>query len=183
MIILVWNARGLGGPRAFLELQCLVHEVTPDLLFISECRILNYRINHFKYYLNFDCCFYVSPVGSKGGLALFWNANANVNILSYSCGHIDSLVAYYPTPFYFTGFYGNPEHNLRYLSWQLLHKISGSHSNSKLGWFVGGDFNEILYDFDKVGGKPRAFPLINNFCNTLAELELSSLRAMGPHHT
>lgn len=85
--------------------------------------------------------------------------------------------------FYFTGFYGNPKHNLRYLSWDLLNRIASSHSNSNAGWLVGRDFNEILYDKEKKGGIPRAISLMNNFRNALTENFLSSLEADGPKFT
>lgn len=40
--------------------------------------------------------------------------------------------------FYFSGFYGNPNVNDRYLSWDLIDKIHFSHSNNTAGWIMGG---------------------------------------------
>lgn len=109
--------------------------------------------------------------------------NANVNILSYSQGHIDTFIVVQPASFFFTDFYGNPDHNLRVSSWNLLNKIATTHNNSELGWIIGGDFNEILYDSEKCGGIPRASHLINNFRSTLSLNKLSSLNSTGPRFT
>jgi hypothetical protein len=39
-----------------------------------------------------SCSFVVEGVGNGGSLALFWNNEIKVQILSYSVHHIDSLV-------------------------------------------------------------------------------------------
>lgn len=108
MIGLVWNARGLGGSRAFQNLQRLLLDTSPDFVFISESRIGSYAADVLKCKLKFQNCFYVLPVGSKGGLILFWNDLINLVVLSYSLGHIDCLIDDPVSPFYFTDFYGHP---------------------------------------------------------------------------
>lgn len=125
----------------------------------------------FLCFQNYLC---VEPCNKKGGLLLLWNENANVSILTYYQGHIDCLISHTPFPFYFTGFYGNPNHNLRFNSWLLLNKIAKTHSNRYFGWLVGGDFNETLYDEDKRGGLPRNL----NLCN--ASYELRRLKLWKP---
>lgn len=119
MITVIWNARGLGGPRALQNIKCLVLETSPDMLFISESKICQFKANIICVMLNFDNCFCVNPYGKKGGLILFWNANMNVTVLSYSQGHVDCLVSCNPSPYYFTDFYGNPNTNTSNISWNL----------------------------------------------------------------
>lgn len=114
---------------------------------------------------------------------LLWNANVMLSILSYSTGQIDALINLQPHLFYFTSFYSNPVHNLRFLSWCLLDNIASTHSDRSLSWVVGGDFNEILFDNDKQGGAPTRYFLINNFINALINNNLSSLKASGPSFT
>lgn len=133
--------------------------------------------------MNFNFYFCVNPRGSKGGLVLLWNINANISILSYSHGHIDVLVNTSPNPFYFTGFYGNPIQYKRTQSWNLLKRIAETHNSKDLGWIVGGDFNEILFEHEKAGGKLRALHLINEFRNTLNDLSLSTVQSNGPWYT
>lgn len=40
--------------------------------------------------LKFDCYFTVSSKGQSGGLALMWNLEININIISFSSCHIDA---------------------------------------------------------------------------------------------
>lgn len=61
--------------------------------------------------------------------------------------------------------------------------ISTTHINKDIGWLVGGGFNEILYDYEKKGGNPRPFTLIDNFRNAFNTNSLSSLKSYGPVFT
>lgn len=82
--------------------------------------------------------------------------------MSYSRNHIDVevVLAWENFKLRFTGFYGFPEHHLRYRSWDLLRSLYG---RSSLPWVVGGDFNEILADEEKSGGGTRNQALMNAF--------------------
>ncbi|KAA3487679.1 reverse transcriptase [Gossypium australe] len=49
----------------------------------------------------------------------------------------------------FTSFYGEPiEHN-RMESWELLRTLQ---RGNNMPWLVAGDFNEIMFSFEKQGG-------------------------------
>ncbi|MBA0729933.1 hypothetical protein Golax_022889, partial [Gossypium laxum] len=50
----------------------------------------------------------------------------------------------------FTGFYGNANPNLRSTSWDILRRVGGL---VREDWVVGGDFNAILNDAEKYGGR------------------------------
>lgn len=183
MIGVYWNARGLGGPQAFCDLHRLIRETSPDLLFIFEYRISNHAVTILKSRLNFDNYFVVNHNGSKGGLFVMWQNSIRLSILSYSCGHIDCMLFYTSNSFYFTGSYDNPITNDHFLSWLLLKKIISTHTNAHLGWIVGGNFNEILFDHEKRWGIPRAFSQTNSFREALESLNLSSLAVIGPMFT
>lgn len=88
----------------------------------------------------------------SGGLLLLWDKNINLEILSFSAGHIDYVIKDPISHWRFTSFYGNPNTSLRYHSWNLLKRLNCS---STLPWLVGGDFNEILSHSEKSGGAPR----------------------------
>lgn len=78
----------------------------------------------------------------------------------------------------FMGFYGSPEANNIEASWELLRRLSGLFD---LPWLCGGDFNEIIYNSEKIGGLPRnSLPAILNFRLTLDECDLSDLGYRGP---
>ncbi|KAK5802422.1 hypothetical protein PVK06_030013 [Gossypium arboreum] len=52
----------------------------------------------------------------------------------------------------FTGFYGSPYLKNKNNAWDLLRRLGQEHNHH---WLVGGDFNEILYSFEKSGGVQR----------------------------
>jgi hypothetical protein len=68
----------------------------------------------------------------------------------------------------FTGIYGEPRADKREETWRLLRTL---HLQEKLPWVCMGDFNEILYSFEKQGGLPKPqiqmerFRDALNFCN------------------
>lgn len=138
MIGIVWNVRGLRGKHAFQNFQRLVAINNPDFVFVSEAKLFSKEAMLMKSRLRFDYVFCVDPSGFKGGLLLFWNDHIRVNILSFSPGHIDCMINTAPSPFYFTGFYGNPSKSDRHLSWLLLNKIGTSHNSTQLPWLVEG---------------------------------------------
>lgn len=92
----------------FQNISRLIHETSPNLLFIFEARVFQSMANVIRAKLKFKNWFCVDVVGQKGGPLLLWNENISITILSYSKGHIDCCVSTSPTLFYFTGFYSNP---------------------------------------------------------------------------
>ena len=92
----------------------------------------------------------VPSIRRAGGLALLWRNSLQVDIMSYSPGHIDAIVSEEQgmKKWRFAGFYGHPETNKRGESWSLLKDLS---RQSKLPWVCMGDFNEIMHTKEKVG--------------------------------
>ncbi|KAA3476616.1 reverse transcriptase [Gossypium australe] len=96
----------------------------------------------------------VDSEGSKGGLCMAWKENTPISVRSYSRRHIDALVddQVLGNKWRFTGFYGSPYAQEREESWQTLKSLREDEGQP---WLVCGDFNEILYGFEKKGGLPR----------------------------
>lgn len=80
----------------------------------------------------------------------------------------------------FTGIYGEPKTEKKYLTWKLLKILK---NQMDMPWLVAGDFNEILYGHEKQGGKIRAQGLMDNFKETLKECELTDLGFEGDMFT
>ena len=91
----------------------------------------------------------------------------NVEVQSSSHGHIDDIVSHDQRRWKFTGFYGNSQVEKQKISWQLLLKLSSTQELSHLPLPIGGDFNKILFDFEKKGGRPWALHQMRDFQSTL----------------
>ncbi|XP_075478889.1 uncharacterized protein LOC142519745 [Primulina tabacum] len=104
-------------------------------------------------------------------------------MLSYSSGHIDSIVQHGEKRWRFTGFYGHPEANNRHFYWTLLRRLSCMHDLGKLPWIVGGDFNEICFDTEKHGDNPRPLGQTREFRDVLDVSNLQDLHAEGEFFT
>lgn len=76
----------------------------------------------------------------------------------------------------FTGFYGSPYPQERVEAWNPLRHLG---MVRKLPWMVCGDFNEILYSFEKKGGLSREEGRMEAFRKVLEECSLSDMGFNG----
>ena len=92
--------------------------------------------------------FIVPCVGQKGGLALLWAREVDLEIKSYSQNHIDAIINEEEHSFKWrlTGFYGHPKTHQRYESWHLLAFLN---NQLQLPWLCLREFNEILSNTEK----------------------------------
>lgn len=139
MKALVWNARGLGKTRAFHELRRLVADTSPNILFICETKTNGHYNARWKTIWGFEDCFVVNSCGRSGELMLFWRNSIQVSICSFSKGYIDCLIKSNTPTWRFTGFYGNPNKNLRNFFWELLSWLAKQHMGDNIEWIIGED--------------------------------------------
>lgn len=118
MSTLSWNYCGLELSRHVHELKALVNCFQQSFLFLSETKILSSFMLQLRVCLGFSSGTCVDNVGSKGGLALFWNSSDTISLQSFSIGHIDILIhSSQGNTWHMMGFYGNPIQDQRIHSW------------------------------------------------------------------
>ncbi|KAA3470985.1 Exo_endo_phos domain-containing protein [Gossypium australe] len=90
----------------------------------------------------------IDAEGTRGGLGLAWKEELKVALRSFSKNHIDDMVKEGNTDaeWRFTGFYGSLYDSNKNDSWNLLRKLGEDKTHP---WLVCGDFNEIMYSFEK----------------------------------
>ncbi|KAL0361211.1 UNVERIFIED_CONTAM: hypothetical protein Sradi_3805600 [Sesamum radiatum] len=181
MILLSWNCQGLGTPCTVHTLGDLLRTYRPSLVFLAETKCKTGRIESLKHRFDyFGCC--VESQGQSGGLALLWTKSVSVQLQSFGHHHIDATV--YPESkseaWRFTGFYGFADTASRQLSWDLILTLK---RQSCRPWLVAGDFNEILCETEKKGGRPRPLWQIRNFREALATNDLFDLGFDGEPFT
>lgn len=183
MSTVCWNARGLGGKRAFLLLQHLVAVLKPLVLFVSESKISCKLAYNWLNALNFHGVVGSEPQGSKGGLLLFWNKNVDVSLRSFSSNHVDVSVSWKNLFWRFTGCYAPPTLSERSTFWDLLIKLHSLRTDNNERWVIGGDFNEVLFCSEKSGGCSRSDSRIKNFSECCHLIGVNNLKTLGPWWT
>jgi hypothetical protein len=87
---------GLGNPRAIRALLRLLRLENPHLVFLMETRLSEHEMEKVRIKCGFACGIMVGCKGSgkerSGGLALMWNDQINISIISFSLNHIHGRV-------------------------------------------------------------------------------------------
>ncbi|KAK2665103.1 hypothetical protein Ddye_003677 [Dipteronia dyeriana] len=181
MKIFGWNARGLGSPRAFNTLLTHKQETNVEIMFLMETRCDQNKMELWRVKLGYTGKIVVSTVRKSGGLYLFWDKRVDLFLLSFSMGHIDVRIQGANNgKWRFTGFYGNPDKAQRANSWSLLRRLAGL---SRLPWVCLGDFNEILSDDEKRGGRQKNWRDILAFREAIFYCNLEDLGFVGDKYT
>lgn len=89
---------------------------------------------------------------TAGGLCLLWHEELEVTILSKNPHMIHARISHevLPTKWLLTCVYGPPYYGSKKSFWEDLSKMA---ANIDEPWALIGDFNEILSEHDKIGGK------------------------------
>lgn len=181
MSFLVWNCRGMGQSRAVDFLRDIVSQQRPSVIFLSETLVRKNKIQAICKLLHFADYFAVDAQGHGGGLALMWK-NAGGVVIKGSCNHyIDfEVMCEQIGRWRYTGFYGCPERRRREESWDLIRELKGK---SDLPWCILGDFNDMMFGFEKVGGRPQPRRLLDGFTKAIMECNLIDLGFTGHEFT
>ena len=97
-----------------------------------------------------------------------------ITLLSCSSHHIDVIVDGVGShnPWCFTGVYGWSETSQKTKTCNMIRDI---YKNVDLPWLLGGDLNEILFNFKKKGGFIKSQNVLDAFHETLEECGLYNL--------
>ena len=148
-----WNCRGLGKSRAVLELTEMVKKYSPNMVFLMETRSKERYLKNLYHKLDMENLFIVPRHNTRGGLALYWKKELNLQVLNSSPTYIDAAVnPGVDDAWRFTGFYGDPVTTNRKHSWALLKHLC---LRMDLPWCCVRDFNEIVKAEEKMGGAER----------------------------
>jgi len=182
MNLLCWNCRGLGNPWTVRELHSLVKNKKPNFLFLIETKVYSGALQRIRLRLGYEGMIHVDPVGRSGGLAFFWRSDSGVEIMHYSPRHISANIwdRKKALNWTFTGFYGNPNRDLRDESWSLLSHLK---SLSNDAWLCMGDFNEVVDHSEKYGGAMKSEAQMERFRTTLVDCNLGDLGFQGSKFT
>lgn len=149
--------------------------------FLSETLVKENKIKSLCRQLNFAEYCSIDVRGHSGGLALLWRNEGGCKITEVTRHFIDFEVDNIQVGRWrYTGFYGCAERERRRESWDLLRSLAGK---SNLPWCIFGDFNDMMYTYEKRRGKEHPRRPFEGFTATVRDCGLSDLGFIGEKFT
>ena len=163
MRILGWNCWGICNAPTVRALKALIRGRNPSIVFLSETKASDSRMNDVARMIGFQNFVVIGPRGRAGGICLLWSDDLDVDILEFNSNMIAIHVSDGSVGWSVIGCYGPPYKTKRVKAWidlcALLVSINGP-------WACFGDFNVVVDDSEKEGGKLRG-PSTPNFLKEL----------------
>jgi exonuclease III len=150
MKILGWNCRGICNASTVKALRASIRVHHPIIVFLSETKASTCHISKVASLLGFSNFICVDSHGRSSGLCLLWENSLQVDVLEFDSNLIAITVHDSICDWNFVGFYGPPHKINRRIIWENLHALLESFEGP---WVVLGDFNVILDDSEKEGGR------------------------------
>lgn len=178
MKIMAWNCRGVGSPLTIPQLKEVTRLHCPNLLLLGETKNKEKFVNTVRKELKFDELFCVNPIGRAGGIAVMWNKELTILNMRQSQWFIEIHFV-------------NPDDNMQW--WCIF-----VHASTKVGvrrdrwqelsirksdwgdkWLILGDFNDIVANSEKWGGRDREEWEFRTFRDFIASNDLIDLGFEG----
>lgn len=173
MSTLSWNCCGLGNPHTIQFLKDIVYQKKLDFSFLSETRSNKVTIERLAMQLEYEGYLCVEARSQSGGTMLTWRDKNTAQVLGYSVNHIDVVIKLHNMiEWRLPGLHGEPNHSIRHNTWSLLRNLN---EILTLPWCVIGDFNNILNNGEKRGGKPYPNFLLEGFNKVVLDCYLTDL--------
>lgn len=120
----------------------------PNLVFLMETKNKEEVVNRVRKSLYFQNMAVVNPVGIAGGLAILWNEDVKIKVeeSSQALFNLKCRVMDCGTLMRVTFLHAPNDFQQREGLWQKLRKVKGA---NQLPWLCIGDFNEIMYHWEK----------------------------------
>ncbi|KAH7837759.1 hypothetical protein Vadar_017617 [Vaccinium darrowii] len=125
-----------------------------------------------------DCFQVVDPLGIAGGLAVLWKRDLNVSFIRSSNFFIEVGITDADTGFVWRliNLYASTNDGHRRDQWRELVEYR---QRDDADWVIWGDFNDLLWDDEKVGGRRREEWSLRAFRNFVADLGAVDLGYSG----
>jgi len=148
-----WNCRGLGIDLTVRRLKEISRRYLPDIICLSETKQQDDYVRDIVCDLGFPFSVTVPPIGLSGGLVVMWKHSVDLSVLFQSSNLVDCFVNSNEESFYFSFVYGPPNPSNRNDLWERIERIGTNRRN--VPWLILGDFNELLGNNEKKGGRLR----------------------------
>jgi len=125
----------------------------------------------------------ISTSNRSGSLALIWNNDVKIDILTANTMIIDTYITACNSNdnWFAIGFYGSSYHHLKHTTCDAINALYLSRKQDS--WLIFGDFNMILNNTEKLGGNGVDISITNLFNSTLRQCGLTDLGYTGYKYT
>lgn len=152
--MVVWNTRGCGNANFIRHLGEILRQQQPTVLLLLETKVYGPRGERACAATGFPKMHRIDGNGHSGGIWLFWNPdNIRIEIVHESpqALHAIAQVPFCSQPFLLSCIYASPIRTARLNLWNDMYELG---NNLNLPWIMAGDFNEVLDQDEKWGGRP-----------------------------
>ncbi|XP_070679310.1 uncharacterized protein [Malus domestica] len=178
MKLIVWNCQGIRGDLIVDNLleQNRLH--TPDIVILLETKNKSSRYGYLTKKLEMEFMHTVEPKGIGGGLCLFWRDASQILLVKHFDFMIEVKVWDEEKMYHWRlfGIYASTDEKMRRDQWRALGNRIVKESDICL---LIGDFNDILCNGEKEGGKLKSVTSMRDFREFIANNELVDLGYEG----
>jgi exonuclease III len=150
MRVLGWNCRGICNASTVRALRILIRGQHLDFLFLSETKASVERLKKLAVSICFSEHVIVGAKGKAGGICLYWSSTFSVEVREFNSKTIAIFVNDGYCRWSLVGFYGPPYKAKRRKAWENLHALLHTLDEP---WLCFGNFNVIIDDSEKLGGR------------------------------
>ncbi|XP_028761010.1 uncharacterized protein LOC114719664 [Neltuma alba] len=182
MSLLCWNCQGLGSPLTGRNLRFLYNKHRPTLVFLMETRVKMDKVERWRRRLDFQNKVYVEPIRIGGGLAVWWNDDIQLQLIKADKNivHLKVVKGLEMDSGFLTLIYGPPRKQDRGSWWR---RLRGLDPGEAVPWLCCGDFNDLMFDFEKEGGNTRGLNSLAEFQHFMIQCNMVDLGSKGMEFT
>ncbi|PKA61090.1 hypothetical protein AXF42_Ash005986 [Apostasia shenzhenica] len=159
--ILSWNCRGARKPATRRYLKALVDSHSPVVVCLLETRLAFFSRRDVDRLIgrHWDFVFSLAE-GKSGGILLLWLSHLSVTVLTSQKQFIIVNISYAAKESWvLAAVYAHKDYLIRRHIWDGI----SSHLTDSTPAIIAGDFNCILSQADKKGGKPFRLLILQNY--------------------
>lgn len=148
----------------------------PEMLFLIKTKKKDGYVRSVGLDFYYDDMCIISPDGLSGSLVVYWNNFVSVRVISSDARLLDLYVEDKSFNFYTSCVYGHPIPKQRHYLWEKLQRLS---INRDEPWLICEDFNEILDQSEKQGGRIRNAGSLKQFRTMIDVCKMKELDFKG----
>lgn len=179
---LIWNCRGAGSRNFPATIKDLMRIYHLDYIALLEPRVSGTRADDIIRRTGLVEVARIDARGFSSGVWCLWRPPCPpIQVISVSAHCIHLCVNFSsPNCWFFSVVYASPQRNEREQVWQELCQVRETIDGS---WCLAGDFNQVLYDYEKEGGVPLGSSAATSFADCINTCQLLDLGFKGQQFT